>query len=310
MRVKINKLLKFQTFKLNPTKMTIPYYHKHQNRTQRFIQSTVLNSIWLWLLWTTRLGRTGTLHGYVFARRRGETDGRRVPVADMRVLGVHHDLGADVTGHAGRQLPGDDRVAVAVHRLVQHAGAVRDRRAQEARVQQHAGADAPRVLGRRAPPGRAPSLLRVRAHVRRDNPGGRHGHVRGAGRVGGQPRQHRLAGRVHIRHVVAVAAAHARQVRRHVRRPVHRLNVRVGQHRRHGAGHGARGRRDAGAGGHARARGRPLARATRVRPRRSARLDGRARATGRRHAPRSRRVRQTPSDAHQASAPLPRPGTA
>jgi len=57
----------------------------------------------------------------------------------MRVLGVHHDIGDNVTGLAGHQLRGGGRDADVHHRLIVHAGTVRYRRAQAAWVAPDAG---------------------------------------------------------------------------------------------------------------------------------------------------------------------------
>jgi len=117
--------------------------------------------------------------------------------------------------------------------------------------------------------------------------------------VGGQPRQHRIAGRAHIPHVDAVDAAHARPVRGRVRHPVHRLRHRAHQHLGHGVRHGARGQRDAGADGHT---GRRRPRTSRQqlswrRRRRPSPPD----VHGPYHNRRPRPMRKTPPNAHHVS---------
>lgn len=152
-----------------------------------------------------------------------ETDGRHVPAADMRVLGVHLSLGADIARVPGHQLRGDGRDADVHHGLVQHAGAVRYRRAQATRLGPDAGHRASRLLGRRAAARGRYAVLAIRAHVRRRHARGQRDDVHDTSRLGGQVRRHRLARRAHIPHVDAVDEAHARQVRRRVCAPVPRL---------------------------------------------------------------------------------------
>jgi len=120
--------------------------------------------------------------------------------------------------------------------------------------------------------------------------------------LGGPQRRPQLTGRAHIPHVDAVDAADGRPVRRRVRRPVRRVAERADQHSGHGVGHGAVRHRDAGPGGHARRRCPRFARGHVLRRR------GRPAGRPSRPAPpdrvrRSRRVRQTPSDAHRVSRP-------
>lgn len=92
-----------------------------------------------------------------------------------------------------------------------------------------------------------------------------------------------------------MAATHAHQIRGRVHHPVHRVRKRVGQHQRHGAGHGDFRQRDAIPSGHTGGHGPRTGRGQRVQRTPAGRGPGSGISR------RSHQMRETPSDAHRVS---------